>query len=245
MAQIEKLHCRGCGAVLPVRAKAGRIKCEYCGTVHLADTEQKRDSGDLACPTCGFPNPPQAEYCGDCGRSFFHTCPKCGTQNRMESVFCVKCGADVEKAISEEGPHKNINIDDLYTDYLLEGKRLYTEVNQSTILPSLLSGILLGGAFLIWLFDYVDAFDLSKYVQYVPVMGVLGFALMIISSNIYSIKRKAGAARIAKNKPGFDKFYKTIRQTGRRPGGEGVFNWPDILPDEKKRKEFLFLIGQK
>src|SRR5450759_1063585 len=141
MAQIEKLHCRGCGAVLPVKAKAGRIKCEYCGTVHLADTEQKRDSGDLACPTCGFPNPPQAEYCGDCGRSFFHTCPKCGTQNRMGSVFCVKCGVDIEKTISEEGPYKHISIDDLYTDYLLEGKRLFTEISQSMMLPSFLSGI--------------------------------------------------------------------------------------------------------
>ena len=239
MAQIEKLHCRGCGAILPVNVKAGRIKCEYCGTVHLAYTEQKMDSGGRACPNCGFANPPQALYCGDCGRSFFHTCPKCGTQNRMDSVFCANCGADIEKTISEEGPYKHISIDDLYMDYLLEGKKLFGELNRSIMLPSLLSGFLIAGALGVWLFDYLDVFNLAKYVQYAPALGILGFVLMIITQSIYNIKVKTRTARIAKNKPGFDKFFKTIRAQGRG------FNWPDSLPDEKKRKEFLFLIGKK
>jgi len=56
---------------------------------------------------------------------------------------------------------------------------------------------------------------------------------------------KARAARIAKTKPGFDKFFKTIRRLPAQPGQPNGINWPDTLPDEKKRNEFLFLIGKK
>lgn len=239
MAQIEKLHCRGCGAVLPVKAKSGRIKCEYCGTVHLVDAQQKMVSGGLACPNCGFNNAPGSQYCGDCGEALFHTCPKCGTQNRIENIFCITCGADIEKTIREEGPHKNINVDDLYSDYLLESKKLFGEMNQSMMGPSLVSGLMISGALMIWLFNYLEVFNLGKIVPYAPALGIAGFVLMIILMILFSIKLKTRIARITKSKPGFDKFYKTIRAPG------GVFNWPDALPDDTKRKEFLFLIGQK
>jgi predicted RNA-binding Zn-ribbon protein involved in translation (DUF1610 family) len=268
MAQIEKLHCRGCGALLPVRAKAGRIKCEYCGTVHLPNTEQKKDSGNLACPNCGFANPPQSQYCGDCGKALFHTCPKCGTQNRMDSVFCAKCGADIEKIISEEGPYKHVNIDDLYMEYLLEGKKLFGELNQSIMLPSTLGIIVMFAGIFMWINTLTDSVDLGSipfvagiviwvntiddninlgnFDHYGPALIVLGIVLIMIVSGLCSIKVKAKAARIAKTKPGFYKFFKTIRRQPQQRGQPGGgFNWPDTLPDEKKRKEFLFVIRQK
>jgi predicted RNA-binding Zn-ribbon protein involved in translation (DUF1610 family) len=240
MAQLEKLHCRGCGAVLPVRAKAGRIKCEYCGTVHLVDAEQKMVSGDLACPNCGFNNPPESQFCGDCGKALFHICPRCGTQNRVESVFCIKCGADIEKTIREEGPGKNINVDALYTDYLLQGKKTLGEYTSSTMEPAALCGLLIGAGSLIWVFKELDV--LGSVAFYVPQISALCFILAIIMIVIIIIsggKIKARVAKITKDKPGFDQFYRSLRQQG------GVFNWPDSLPDENKRKEFLFLIGHK
>ncbi|MFH2103864.1 MAG: zinc ribbon domain-containing protein [Chloroflexota bacterium] len=272
MAQVEKFHCRGCGAVLPVKANAGRIKCEYCGTVHLPYNEQKKDSGDLACPNCGFANPPQAQYCGDCGRSFFHTCPKCGTQNRMDSVFCAKCGADIEKIISEEGPYKHVNIDDLYMDYLLEGKKLYGEYQRLIMLLSTLGTIVMVAGIFMWINTLTDSVDLGSipfvasiviwvntindninlgnFDHYGPTLFVLGFVFMMIVSGLCSIIVKAKAARIAKTKPGFDKFFKAIRRQPQQPGQPVArfvwdVNWPDTLPDENKRKEFLFLIGKK
>ena len=92
MAQMETLHCRGCGAVLPEKTNATRIKCEYCGTVHQASPEQKLKNTDLVCPRCSTINSQGAQYCSKCGLPLNRTCPKCGTQNRMESVYCTKCG---------------------------------------------------------------------------------------------------------------------------------------------------------
>jgi predicted RNA-binding Zn-ribbon protein involved in translation (DUF1610 family) len=268
MAQIEKFHCRGCGAVLPVKVNASRIKCEYCGTVHLPNTEQIKDSSNLACPNCGFANPPQSQYCGDCGKALFHTCPKCGTQNRMDSVFCAKCGADIEKIISEEGPYKHVNIDDLYMEYLLEGKKLFEELNRSMMLPSFLGTIVMfAGIFMwvntltnsvdlgsipfvagivIWVNSIDDHINLVNFDHYGPALFVLGIVFILMVSSLCSIKVKAKAARIAKTKPGFDKFFKTIRRQPQQWGQPGNgFNWPDTLPDERKRKEFIFLIEKK
>ena len=252
MAQIEKYYCRGCGAVLPVKANAGRIKCEYCGTVHLPNTEQKKDSSDLACPNCGFRNPLEAQYCGDCGKALFHTCPKCGTQNRMDNVFCAKCGADIEKIISKEGPYKHVSIDDLYTDYLQEGKKLYGEYFRSTVPFSILGGLLVGGGFIVWVFNVSGAFVLGNWAQYGLVISGLSFVFILIADGITKKQVKLKALRISKYKPGFDKFFKTIlrqpQQLGQpqqRGQWASVINWPETLPDERKRKEFLFLIGKK
>ncbi len=266
MAQIEKLHCRGCGAVLPVKAGASRIKCEYCGTVHLSDTQYKKDSGDQVCPYCGFANPANAQFCGDCGKSLFHTCPKCGTQNRMDSIFCSKCGADIDKIIREDGPYKPVNIDELYLEYVLEGKKIIWKINPLISIAAFLAGIVIFAGIMIWINTFTNSFDLvsipfvektvtwvnssnviniGNFEHYGPALTILGFLFILIVASINNNLVNARAACIAKTKPGFDKFFKTIRRSPQQPGQPSGINWPDTLPDEKKRNEFLSLIGKK
>ena len=48
----------------------------------------------MKCPNCGQENREEAEFCGDCGRSFRKEvpCPQCGNTNPQGKRFCDKCG---------------------------------------------------------------------------------------------------------------------------------------------------------
>ena len=65
----------------------------------------------------------------------------------------------------------------------------------------------------------------------------LGFILMIIFSSTSRKKVTDKAAIIAKNKPGFDKFFKSYQ-------GGGSFGWPAKVPRGRKFEEFMSMIGQ-
>lgn len=243
MSQSEKLYCRGCGGILPVKANAGRIKCEFCGTVHLANTEQKREKGDLSCPNCGFGNPQAALYCGDCGKSLYHTCPRCGTQNPMEIMYCFKCGADIEKTSTEEG-RKEINIEEIYMDYLKDGKRLMQEYSLASIPVAMLVIIGFGAGIYFMVSNILDSDNIG--------LGLLlffGFTfLCVIPAIIIGVRNtkrvKDKAVLIAKNKPGFDKYFNRYLEREQVQGVSRDY-WPQTVPDGIKRKEFLSMLGQK
>ena len=220
----------------------------------------------MRCPNCHAENRDDSKFCGDCGKALFHTCPKCGTQNRVDSVFCARCGADIDRIIREEGPYKPLNIDDLYLEYVQEGKKLAWKINPLITIASFLAGIVMVAGGFIWISTLIDGFDLlsipfvmktiswvnssnviniGNFEHYGPALTVLGFIFFMVIGGISSNMVKAGAARIAKTKPGFDKFFKTIRRLPAQPGQPNAINWPDTLPDEQKRNEFLLLIGKK
>ena len=47
-----------------------------------------------ACPWCSYPNPDDAQFCGDCGRllELDRECPSCAAANPGHNIFCDACG---------------------------------------------------------------------------------------------------------------------------------------------------------
>ncbi len=51
----------------------------------------------MICPNCRWQNPPEANYCGNCGTALASgqdtpACPNCGDTNPSTSTFCHRCG---------------------------------------------------------------------------------------------------------------------------------------------------------
>ena len=46
----------------------------------------------MQCPKCGFENPADSLFCGECGSSLEVTCPNCGATPPANFKFCNKCG---------------------------------------------------------------------------------------------------------------------------------------------------------
>ncbi len=57
----------------------------------------------VLCPKCGFQNPANLKFCGNCGTSLQVqggvTCPKCGTPNAAGAKFCSNCGNPLQATI--------------------------------------------------------------------------------------------------------------------------------------------------
>src|SRR3990172_2366698 len=54
------------------------------------------------CPQCGRENPPEAQFCMNCGTALFRACPRCGTSNPPDAHFCLQCGGPVAEAVQVE-----------------------------------------------------------------------------------------------------------------------------------------------
>lgn len=54
----------------------------------------------VLCPKCGFQNPQNTKFCGNCGTSLQQaigsTCAKCGAMNASGSKFCSNCGTPLQ-----------------------------------------------------------------------------------------------------------------------------------------------------
>ena len=56
----------------------------------------QQQTGALACPKCGYRNPPTGKFCNNCGTALApqkRTCPKCGQGVPQDVSFCGNCGA--------------------------------------------------------------------------------------------------------------------------------------------------------
>jgi membrane protease subunit (stomatin/prohibitin family) len=57
----------------------------------------------VLCPNCGFQNPQNTKFCGNCGKSLQVqpgvTCPKCGTVNAAGAKFCSNCGNPLQATV--------------------------------------------------------------------------------------------------------------------------------------------------
>ena len=60
----------------------------------------------MDCPSCSYPNPDGARFCGDCGLSLAprKPCPACGEDNPVGQKFCNGCGTALAGAVSEPEP---------------------------------------------------------------------------------------------------------------------------------------------
>ena len=46
----------------------------------------------MRCPSCGFDNPPEMKFCGQCGTTLSPRCSRCGFENPAGFAFCGQCG---------------------------------------------------------------------------------------------------------------------------------------------------------
>ena len=46
----------------------------------------------MRCPSCGFENPPEMKFCGQCGTTLSPRCSRCGFENPAGFAFCGQCG---------------------------------------------------------------------------------------------------------------------------------------------------------
>ena len=98
-------NCQSCGGPLNVSSNGGKVKCPFCGSVNLFDSEQKTSQGIL-CPECGALNPTDALHCRECGMQFNFPCPKCGASNLARSTFCLKCGINFQQEATRQEADK-------------------------------------------------------------------------------------------------------------------------------------------
>ena len=52
----------------------------------------------MRCSKCGTNNPPDNNFCAQCGNTLDRICVKCGAQSSLTSHFCGKCGAPLDAA---------------------------------------------------------------------------------------------------------------------------------------------------
>jgi class 3 adenylate cyclase/tetratricopeptide (TPR) repeat protein/ribosomal protein L40E len=50
----------------------------------------------MKCPSCGFENPPNFKFCGECGSKLKNICPNCGFENPPNFKFCGECGTQLK-----------------------------------------------------------------------------------------------------------------------------------------------------
>src|SRR6059036_1541642 len=51
----------------------------------------------MDCPSCGHPNPSEAQFCGSCATALLAAspCPSCGASNPTGQKFCNACGQNL------------------------------------------------------------------------------------------------------------------------------------------------------
>lgn len=55
----------------------------------------------MTCPTCGFENRLDANYCGMCGARLTQSCPTCGCANPLTYRFCTRCGGGIRSPVNQ------------------------------------------------------------------------------------------------------------------------------------------------
>src|SRR5712692_10506846 len=50
----------------------------------------------MHCPSCGFDNPDEMKFCGQCASPLSHRCPQCGFENPPGFAFCGQCASPLD-----------------------------------------------------------------------------------------------------------------------------------------------------
>src|SRR5713101_6429432 len=84
----------------------------------------------MLCRVCGFENPADASFCGECGAASVATviCPTCGRSNSITQKFCNGCGASLvgSRQSAVGSPPAPPTTNNLTTNNLLRSPRSYT-----------------------------------------------------------------------------------------------------------------------
>ena len=65
----------------------------------------------MKCPVCGFENPEEMKFCGQCGATLTVGCDRCGCANPLSFKYCGNCGrplGDWESARTQAGDHEGV-----------------------------------------------------------------------------------------------------------------------------------------
>jgi hypothetical protein len=57
----------------------------------------------MHCPSCGFANPEDMKFCGQCGTPLSPTCLTCGFVNPLGFTFCGQCGTTLARQTFASG----------------------------------------------------------------------------------------------------------------------------------------------
>jgi class 3 adenylate cyclase/tetratricopeptide (TPR) repeat protein len=63
----------------------------------------------MKCPQCGFENPKNTKFCGECGAKLEVTCPMCRFANLPTSKFCCECGHKLPLAAEKAAMHPSLD----------------------------------------------------------------------------------------------------------------------------------------
>ncbi|MGV8026521.1 MAG: zinc ribbon domain-containing protein [Anaerolineaceae bacterium] len=222
MSEQLALKCKGCGAQLDSNVRKGKIICPYCGTINIFKL-QVETAGMLICPNCGFANHLEAEYCEDCGQSLYMICPKCGTHNKADAAHCIKCGL----RLGEE-----INLQNLYSDYLSEAKRI-KKIFRHRFNPWFLSLIPTLFAIIMNL-SFPD--DFGVVLGTTLVFSIPAMILLPVGKNLAKKKTKKEVEKINSTKVGFSEFYNLYF---------AKHYWPEVMVNNEKRERFLSIVKMK
>lgn len=96
MPSIQSQICTACGGSIDAPVQGGKVRCAYCGTINIVESQGMKRPDEILCPECGASNPKNAQHCGRCGIKLEANCPKCNAVNPYGTVYCVNCGVDLQ-----------------------------------------------------------------------------------------------------------------------------------------------------
>ena len=67
------------------------LECTAGVLLHRSDPEEDH----MQCPSCGFANQAEMNFCGKCGTRLANVCTGCGYTNPPDHAFCGKCGTSI------------------------------------------------------------------------------------------------------------------------------------------------------
>ena len=160
----------------------------------------------MNCPTCGSENPPEAEYCTNCGVPLSDSdgrpeagepvvyCTSCGSENARWATSCASCGDPLQALPAERGGTSPASESDAHPYYPSSGYTLTTGI----FIPRNLDG-LLGETFRIYRGNFLCFYFIVLVSQIPSLLGQvipmpLGVSILFLVAGFMMSFLAAGAA---------------------------------------------------
>jgi class 3 adenylate cyclase len=66
----------------------------------------------IRCSSCGYENPPEGRFCGECGAKLTRACPECGRESPAGQRFCGGCGQQLRAEAPQTQPPPESTVPD-------------------------------------------------------------------------------------------------------------------------------------